>query len=133
MKKLVFFVGILFTGAAMAAVGDIPADNHSYPNFTGSSENPATNFAVREPNTKVATTNYVDSRVGDAGAGIATLQTKADTDATDVAANQTDITDMQQNRLNAITDNANACPSGQVCGYISDTNGTKKWVVIRVN
>ena len=129
MKRILIFagfMGILLTGSAMAANGIADDANASnYPSFS-------------PENIKVATTNYVDTKVGTEDTNVANLASRAQGDTTQVTTNGTDITAMQTNRQVIPTNNCEGVGSGQNalysgCGYISGngTTGSYNWIKIR--
>lgn len=107
--------------------------------------------SIKDAKLKVATTNYVDTKVDGVAGSVTALGTSAATASTSVTANGTAIgapasgntaaTGMFANRIDAPSGAGNTCPStcgaGEdepcECGYISagGVNGTKQWIIIQ--
>ena len=129
MKRILIFagfMGFLLTGSAMAANGIADdSDASGYPSFS-------------PENIKVATVNYVDTKVGTEDANVTSLATRANNDTTQVTTNGTEITAMQTNRQVVATGPCEGVGSGPTaeysgCGYISSdgTAGSYNWIKIK--
>lgn len=144
-KTLIFagFMGLLLANTGMAAVNlpAFPADGVTNPTFTGQN-NAATNYAAQEDRIKVATTHYVDQRVGEVEAGVNALSGDVSDTQTAVEANADDIADMETGRQTVPGSAETLCNSLSThteysgCGYISPSGtgsnnaSDYKWVLI---
>ena len=110
MKKIIVFagfMGMIMIGTANAvqpvvnSTGtdvDFPSDAATHPTFeigqTGEL-NGNNAYVIKDPNIKVATTKYVNSRVDDANTGVQALDASARTQQAQVATNAGNVSAMQ--------------------------------------
>jgi len=154
MKKIMVFagfMGMIMIGAAnaqpvvnSAGTGvDFPNDAATHPTFeigqTGVLNNDNA-YVIKDPNIKVATTKYVNSRVDDANTGVQALDASARTQQAQVTTNAGNVSDMQTNKQTIATGNCaglGTLYSG--CGYIApnganantNTQANYTWVKIK--
>ncbi len=155
MKKIIVFagfMGMIMIGAANAvqpvvnSTGtgvEFPSDAATHPTFeigqTGVLNNDNA-YVIKDPNIKVATTKYVNSRVDDANTGVQALDASARTQQAQVQTNAGNVSSMQTNKQTVASgdcDGLGTLYSG--CGYIApnganvntNTQANYTWVKIK--
>lgn len=156
MKKIIVFagfMGMIMIGAANAvqpvvnSTGtgvDFPNDAATHPTFeigqTGVLNNDNA-YVIKDPNIKVATTKYVNSRVYDANTGVQALDASARTQQAQVQTNAGNVSNMQTNKQTIATGDCNNLDTTLYsgCGYIApnganvntNTQANYTWVKIK--
>ena len=154
MKKIMVFagfMGMIMIGAANAqpvvnAAGtgvDFPNDAATHPTFDVNQTgvlNGNNAYVIKDPNIKVATTKYVNSRVDDANTGVQALDASARTQQAQVATNAGNVSTMQTGKQTVASGDCTGLGtlySG--CGYIApnganvntNTQANYTWVKIK--
>ena len=157
MKKIIVFagfMGMIMIGTANAvqpvvnSTGtdvDFPSDAATHPTFeigqTGEL-NGNNAYVIKDPNIKVATTKYVNSRVDDANTGVQALDASARTQQAQVATNAGNVSAMQTGKQTVANDVCADTGPGTLysgCGYIApnganantNTRANYSWVKIK--
>ena len=128
MKRAIIFAGvmggILFGVGAYAA---FPADTASYPVYqsgqqtvgTGANAQTFAAGSLKDPNIKLATTKYVDTRADTVNGAVQTLSNSATADNATVMANMGEISGMQSGRQVVPHDECEDLGNEYIaCGYI---------------
>lgn len=156
MKKIIVFagfMGMIMVGAANAqpvvnAAGtgvDFPNDAATHPTFDVNQTgvlNGNNAYVIKDPNIKVATTKYVNSRVDDANTGVQALDASARTQQAQVQTNRGNVESMQTNKQTIANDVCAGTGPGTLysgCGYIApnganvntNTKANYSWVKIK--
>ena len=154
MKKIMVFagfMGMIMIGAANAqpvvnAAGmgvDFPNDAATHPTFDVNQTgvlNGNNAYVIKDPNIRVATTKYVNSRVDDANTGVQALDASARTQQAQVTTNAGNVSNMQTGKQTVASGNCTGLGtlySG--CGYIApnganvntNTQANYTWVKIK--
>lgn len=154
MKKIMVFagfMGMIMIGAANAqpvvnAAGtgvDFPNDAATHPTFDVNQTgvlNGNNAYVIKDPNIRVATTKYVNSRVDDANTGVQALDASARTQQAQVTTNAGNVSTMQTGKQTVASGDCTGLGtlySG--CGYIApnganvntNTQANYTWVKIK--